>query len=78
MQILWRAGMVNSEASTIGHRELADLLLKPPTDGINMLDWKAFDQAIDLGYRHACEVLERWQRSRSSGAHHNMSRGVTL
>ena len=78
MQILWRAGMVNSEASTIGHRELADLLLKPPTDGINMLDWKAFDQAIDLGYRHACEVLERWQRSRSSGVHHNMSRGVTL
>jgi len=78
MQILWRAGMVNSEASTIGHRELADLLLKPPTDGINMLDWKAFDQAIDLGYRHACEVLERWQRCRSSGAPHNRSRGVTL
>jgi NTE family protein len=58
MQILWRAGMVNSEASTIGQRELADLLIKPPTDSINMLDWKSFEQAIDVGYRHACRVLE--------------------
>jgi NTE family protein len=77
MQILWRAGMVNSEASTIGQRELADLLLKPPTDSINMLDWKAFEQAIELGYRYACEVLENWERSRSVRSPRNMSHGVT-
>jgi NTE family protein len=77
MQILWRAGMVNSEASTIGQRELADLLLKPPTDSINMLDWKAFEQAIDLGYRHACEVLETWERSRAAASRRNRSHGVT-
>ncbi len=77
MQILWRAGMVNSEASTIGQRELADLLIKPPTDGINMLDWKAFEQAIELGYRHACEILESWERSRTAGARRNMFHGVT-
>jgi NTE family protein len=64
MQILWRAGMVNSEASTIGQRELADLLVKPPTDSINMLDWKSFEQAIEVGYRHACQILEHWQRPR--------------
>jgi NTE family protein len=63
MQILWRAGMVNSEASRVGQRELADLLLKPPTDAINMLDWKSFEQAIDVGYRYACEALERRDRS---------------
>jgi len=77
MQILWRAGMVNSEATTIGQRELADLLLKPPMDGINMLDWKAFDQAIELGYRHACEVLEGWQRSRSAGSPRNVTQGLS-
>ena len=76
MQILWRAGMVNSEASTIGQRELADLLLKPPTDSINMLDWKAFERAIDLGYRHACEVLESWERSRPLSSHRNISHRV--
>jgi NTE family protein len=77
MQILWRAGMVNSEASTIGQRELADLLLKPPMDSINMLDWKAFERAIDLGYRHACGVLESWERSRALRSHRNMSHRVT-
>ncbi len=76
MQILWRSGMVNSEASTIGQRELADLLLKPPTDRINLLDWKAFEQAIDLGYRYACEVLEGWERSRAAQPHRNMSHGI--
>jgi NTE family protein len=55
--------MVNSEASRIGQRELADLVLKPPTDSINMLDWKSFESAIELGYRYACEVLERRERS---------------
>ena len=59
MQILWRAGMVNSAATTIGQRELADLLLKPPTDSINLLDWKAFERAIEIGYRHASEALEK-------------------
>jgi NTE family protein len=63
MQILWRAGMVNSEASRIGQRELADWVLKPPTDSINMLDWKSFEPAIDLGYRYACEALEKRDRA---------------
>jgi NTE family protein len=77
MQILWRAGMVNSEASTIGQRELADLLFKPPIDSINMLDWKSFERAVDLGYRHACEALESWERSRKPNPHRGLSRGVT-
>jgi NTE family protein len=59
MQILLRAGMVNSAATTIGQRELADLLLKPPTDSINLLDWKSFERAIEIGYRHASEALEK-------------------
>jgi NTE family protein len=59
MQVLWRAGMVNSAAMTLGQRASADLLLKPPVGQIDMLDWKAFDRVVDIGYRHAMECLER-------------------
>jgi len=63
MQILWRAGMINSTATTVGQRELTDLLLKPPLERIDMLDWQAFDRAIDIGYRHTVRALEQ-QRDR--------------
>lgn len=53
LQILWRSGMVNSAANTIARRELSDLLLQPPLEQIDMLDWRAFDRAIDAGYRYA-------------------------
>ncbi len=59
MQILWRAGMINSAATTTAQRELTDLLLRPPLQHIDLLDWHAFDRAVELGYRHAAEVLER-------------------
>ena len=57
MQILWRAGMINSTATTVGQREQTDLMLRPPLEGIDMLDWRAFDRAVDLGYRYAAETL---------------------
>jgi NTE family protein len=58
MQIMWRAGMINSTATNAGQRERADLLLRPPLAGIDMLDWRAFERVIELGYRHAAETLE--------------------
>jgi NTE family protein len=72
IQILLRSGMINSAATTIAQRELADLVLKPPLQRIDMLDWKAFDRAIEIGYRHTCETLERQSKEnaalRSTGA----------
>ena len=59
MQILWRSGMINSTATTVGQRELTDLLLRPPLENIDMLDWQAFDRAIELGYRHAVRTIEQ-------------------
>jgi NTE family protein len=59
MQILWRSGMINSTATTVSQRELTDLLLRPPLENIDMLDWKAFDRVIELGYRHAVRALEQ-------------------
>jgi NTE family protein len=66
LQILWRAGMVNSAANTAARRELSDLLLQPPLEQIDMLNWRAFDHAIEAGYRYASErlhVVEQWKRS---------------
>jgi NTE family protein len=56
-QILWRAGMVNSAAATMAHREQTDLLLQPPLETLDMLNWKGFDRAIEAGYRYTVEKL---------------------
>lgn len=38
--------------------KLIDLLFKPPLQRIGMLQWSRFDELVQLGYRHACEVLD--------------------
>ena len=50
-QILMRAGMVNSVSGAAAQRSLADVLLKPPLAGIDLLEWRAFDRAIEAGYQ---------------------------
>lgn len=57
LQILWRAGMINSAGNRAARHELSDLLLQPPLEQIDMLNWKAFDRAIDVGYTYAREQL---------------------
>jgi NTE family protein len=56
-QILMRAGMVNSVSGAAAQRSLADVLLKPPLAGIDLLEWRAFDRAIEAGYQYARGVL---------------------
>jgi NTE family protein len=57
-QVLMHAGMVNSAASERTQRELADVLLKPPLPNIDLLNWQAFDEAIQAGYAYACIALD--------------------
>ena len=59
LQILLRASMINSVAATVSQRALADLVLKPPLERVDLLDWRAFDRAVELGYRYASEALEK-------------------
>jgi NTE family protein len=61
-RILWRAGMVNSSATTIAHREKTDLLLQPPLAEVDMLNWQEFDRAIALGYEYTVRRLEALPR----------------
>jgi NTE family protein len=57
-QILMHAGMINSAASSAAQRELADVLLKPPLANVDLLNWRAFDRAIQAGYDYARQALE--------------------
>jgi NTE family protein len=59
VSILTRAGTMTSETQTQLCRDYADLLLEPPLLGVDFLDWKAFDKAIEIGYRYTMEQLER-------------------
>ncbi|HEX9708238.1 MAG TPA: patatin-like phospholipase family protein [Steroidobacteraceae bacterium] len=58
LQILWRAGMVNSTTATLERRMQSDLLLTPALESLDLLDWKSFERAIAIGYRDTCERLE--------------------
>jgi hypothetical protein len=53
------AGMVNSTATERAQRELADVLLKPPLPNIDLLNWQAFDRAIQAGYDYARIALDQ-------------------
>ena len=59
LQILLRSGMVNSASKAEQNRRLSNLLIKPPVEQIELMDWQAFDRAIDIGYRHTLSLLER-------------------
>ncbi len=58
VSLLMRAGTVSSEAQTRAFREQVDLLLEPPADSVDLLDWGAFDRVIELGYAHSMRALE--------------------
>ena len=55
--VLIRAGTINSEAQDHRMHRDADLLLRPPLASIGMLDWQAFDRAVEIGYRHTLQAL---------------------
>lgn len=57
-QILLRAGMVNSLATTQKRRRQSRLLLTPALDGIDLLDWQAFDRAEAAGYDYTRQQLD--------------------
>jgi NTE family protein len=57
LQIMLRAGMVNSGAAAIAARQSSTLLIQPPLGSIDLLEWQAFDRAIEIGYQHTLRLL---------------------
>lgn len=39
-------------------RKLTDVYMNPPLQRVGMLQWNRFDQIVEQGYAHACEVLD--------------------
>lgn len=58
LQILLRTGMVNSAAATAQLRQQSSLLLRPPLESIDLLNWRSFDRAIAIGYDYTRQVLD--------------------
>jgi NTE family protein len=55
--ILIRSGMVNAELASAERRRLVSLLLEPPVRDIGLLDWKAYERAVESGYQYAVRVI---------------------
>jgi NTE family protein len=59
VRILLRSALVASAARAQEDRQAADLLIVPPMNHIDLLDWTSFDAAIELGYRTTMEALDK-------------------
>lgn len=57
-QVLMHAGMIKSSSLEKAQRAFADTILRPPLASIDLLNWRAFDRAIEAGYRYARQALE--------------------
>jgi NTE family protein len=58
LNTLMRAGTVSSDAQAAALQREADVILAPPLESVDLLDWKAFDRIVELGYRYTMTELE--------------------
>ncbi len=64
LRLMLGSGMVNSTAATAAARSAASVVIAPKMQGIDLLEWSAFDDAIERGYVAAREALEASSRNR--------------
>lgn len=60
--------LLYSESRRKESNALVDIYINPDLSGISLLDWKAFDQTVKLGYEEACKVLSASSDSLNSGS----------
>ncbi|MFQ6011709.1 MAG: patatin-like phospholipase family protein, partial [Nitrososphaerales archaeon] len=60
LRILWRASQVGSIQSVESTKGAADHYLHPPIDGIDMFNWNALEEIVEIGYRYAQEKITEW------------------
>jgi len=60
--ILMRSGTVNGEAISRQQAGRADLVVEPPLGGIEIRQWKCFDETVEIGYQ---ETLAQIKQSKS-------------
>ena len=57
MSLLTSATTLSSAAREQRAEALADLEFALHLPSVGILDWRAFDHSVNVGYRHACKVL---------------------
>jgi NTE family protein len=76
--MLMTAANLSSDAQTRLSRAHVDALLEPPLDAIGIRDWRAYNQAVESGYRHAMERMSNIESAlraaiASGGTQHRIS-----
>lgn len=59
--ILLRSATLSSAGSSRGQAAHADCLIRMPTAGVGLFQWKALDRLLDSAYRHALVELEAFK-----------------
>jgi len=57
VSVLMRSATLVTDAELEASRAATDLLVQPTPDGVDIRDWKAFDPAVEAGYRATREAL---------------------
>ena len=58
VSVLIRSATVRAGAEMVLAHQATDVLVQPDVDAIEIRDWKAFDQAVEIGYRATLEALD--------------------
>jgi NTE family protein len=58
VSVLIRSATVRAGAEMIAAHQATDVLVQPDVDEIEIRDWKAFDRAVEIGYRATLEALD--------------------
>lgn len=62
VSLLMRTATVSTGRDLAAAREATDVLIQPDVSGIEIRDWKAYDQAVEAGYRAAAAALDKLSR----------------
>jgi NTE family protein len=62
VSVLIRSATVRSGAEMVLAHQATDVLVQPDVDEIEIRDWKAFDRAVEIGYRATLEALDGLSR----------------
>lgn len=60
--VLVRSTMIGSVTRVAKARQEADVFARLPLEGYGLLDFKAMDQLIEIGYRYAVENMPIWKK----------------
>jgi NTE family protein len=62
VSLLMRTATISTGRDLLAAREATDVLVLPDVSHIEIRDWKAYDQAVDAGYRATIAALDKLDR----------------